>query len=75
MAALDPCDELDKEPPALGDCVAGFAAAAGDGAGADTVADPDLRAAVGAEALDPIAGMDEMLLICIGSPLCWPDLP
>jgi hypothetical protein len=35
---------------------------------AETVVEPDLCAAVGAEALAPMGAIDEMLLICIRSP-------
>jgi hypothetical protein len=59
------------EAAVLDSCVTGGAAGADDGAVAETVEDPDLRGAVDAEVLGPIGGMDEMLLICIDSPLVF----
>jgi hypothetical protein len=56
------------ERAVLDDCVAGVAAAADDGAFAETVVDPDPRGAVDAGVLAAMGGIDEMLLICIGFP-------
>jgi hypothetical protein len=72
VAEFDPCDELDEEAAGLDDCVVGVVAAGDVGTVAETVGAtvvvPDLRAAVAAQGLASIDGIDEMLLICIGFP-------